>query len=244
MFSLRHLAVAATATLVLAPAALAAKYAAIITNLGPIVVELDDEKAPVTVENFLTYAKDDFYNDTVFHRVIPGFMIQGGGFDHHGNYPGGLHQKGEGHGIRPPITNEWRNGLSNTRGTLAMARLGNQPDSATAQFFINLKDNGFLDQPRDGAGYAVFGKVIGGMEVVDAIAGVPTTRVGGMGDVPREEVRIESVKELSKTEARNFAATARLEAARKRVDAAEAELAAAKQELEAAEKAMAEDAGE
>jgi len=244
MFSLRRVAVVALATLAVAPTALAAKYAAIRTSLGPIVVELDDEKAPVTVENFLTYAKDDFYDGTVFHRVIPGFMIQGGGFDHHGNYPGGLHQKGEGHGIRPPITNEWRNGLKNMRGTLAMARLGNQPDSATAQFFINLKDNGFLDQPRDGAGYAVFGKVIGGMEVVDAIAGVPTTRVGGMGDVPREEVRIESVTELSKAEAENFAASARLEAAKKRMAAAEAELAAAKKELQDAEAAMKKGAGE
>lgn len=244
MISLRRVAVAAIASLTLVPAAFATKYAAITTSLGPIVVELDDEKAPITVENFLTYAKDGFYDNTVFHRVIPGFMIQGGGFDHHGNYPGGLHQKGEGHGIRPPITNEWRNGLKNMRGTLAMARLGNQPDSATAQFFINLKDNGFLDQPRDGAGYAVFGTVIGGMTVVDAIAGVPTTRVGGMGDVPREEVRIESVKELSRSEAENFASRARIEMARKRVAAAEAELAEARRELEAAESEAKKGAGE
>jgi cyclophilin family peptidyl-prolyl cis-trans isomerase len=244
MLSLRRVAVTALATLAIAPAAMAAKYVAMTTSLGAIVIELDDEKAPITVENFLTYAKDGFYNDTVFHRVIPDFMIQGGGFDHHGNYPGGLHQKGEGHGIRPAIVNEWRNGLSNKRGTLAMARLGNQPDSATAQFFINLKDNDFLDQPRDGAGYAVFGKVIGGMQVVDAIGGVPTTRVGGMGDVPRNEVRIESVKEISKSEARTFASQARLDAAKRRMAAAEAEFEAAKRELEAAEEAAKKDEGE
>ncbi len=201
MLSLRRVAVTALATLAIAPAALAAKYAAMNTSLGAIVIELDDEKAPVSVENFLTYAKDGFYKDTVFHRVIPDFMIQGGGFDHHGNYPGGLHQKGAGHGIRPAIVNEWRNGLSNKRGTLAMARLGGQADSATAQFFINLKDNDFLDQPRDGAGYAVFGKVIGGMQVADAIATVPTTRLpSGMGDVPTIEVRIESVLPLPASE--------------------------------------------
>ena len=140
--------------------------------------------------------------------------------------------------------NEWRNGLSNKRGTLAMARLGNQPDSATAQFFINLKDNDFLDQPRDGAGYAVFGKVIGGMPVVDAIGNVPTTRVGGMDDVPRAEVRILSVKEISKTEARTFASQARLEAAKRRMAAAEAEFEAAKQELQAAEEAAKKDTEE
>jgi peptidyl-prolyl cis-trans isomerase A (cyclophilin A) len=243
MLSLRRVAVTALATLAIAPAALAAKYATMNTSLGAIVIELDDEKAPVSVENFLTYAKDGFYKDTVFHRVIPDFMIQGGGFDHHGNYPGGLHQKGAGHGIRPAIVNEWRNGLSNKRGTLAMARLGGQADSATAQFFINLKDNDFLDQPRDGAGYAVFGKVIGGMSVVDAIGAVPTTRAGGMGDVPRTEVRILSVKEISKSEARTFASQARLDAAKRRMAAAEAEFEAAKLELKAAEEAAKKDEG-
>lgn len=232
MLRLRHFAAAALMALVASPLALAAKFAVIATNLGPIMVELDDEKAPITVANFEQYAKDGFYDNTVFHRVMPGFMIQGGGFDHHGNYPGGLHQKGEGHGIRPSITNEWRNGLKNERGTLAMARLGNQPDSATAQFFINLKDNGFLDQPRDGAGYAVFGKVIGGMDVVDRIAGVPTARVGGMGDVPTSEVRIETVKMLSRIEA----AELRVAAAEAKLAAAETELAAARRELEAARK--------
>jgi peptidyl-prolyl cis-trans isomerase A (cyclophilin A) len=204
MTSLRRIAFAALATLAIAPAALAAKYATMTTTLGTIVIELEDEKAPISVENFLTYAKDGFYEGTVFHRVIPDFMIQGGGFDHHGNYPGGLHQKGAGHGIRPAIANEWRNGLANTRGTLAMARLGGQADSATSQFFINLKDNDFLDQPRDGAGYAVFGKVIGGMQVVDAIATVPTTRLpSGMGDVPAIEVRIESVRVLPESEVKD-----------------------------------------
>ena len=199
MFSLRRVAVVALATLAVAPTALAAKYAAIRTSLGPIVVELDDEKAPVTVENFLTYAKDDFYDGTVFHRVMPGFMIQGGGFDHHGNYPGGLHQKGEGHGIRPPITNEWRNGLKNMRGTLAMARLGNQPDSATAQFFINLKDNGFLDHSSptpQGWGYCVFGRVVEGMDVVDKIRKAPTGSHGMHQDVPVDTILIESVELL------------------------------------------------
>ena len=240
MPSLRHFATAAVAALTVAPLALAAKFAVIATSAGPIVVELDDEKAPITVENFEKYADDGYYDATVFHRVIPGFMIQGGGFDFHGDYPQGLHDKGTHGGLREPIKNEWRNGLKNERGTLAMARLSNKPDSATAQFFINLKTNGFLDQPRDGAGYAVFGKVISGMEVVDQIAGVRTTRVGGMADVPLKPVMIETVKMLSKSEAMNFAKKARIEAATARVAELEAELETARRELEAARK----DAGE
>lgn len=132
------------------------------TSLGDVVLELDGEKAPISVLNFLRYAKDGFYNGTIFHRVIPGFMIQGGGFT------SDMEKKEK--GLRPPIKNEWRNGLKNVKGSLAMARLGGNADSATAQFFINDKDNGFLDQPQpDGAAYAVFGKVVGGMDVVEKI---------------------------------------------------------------------------
>jgi peptidyl-prolyl cis-trans isomerase A (cyclophilin A) len=130
------------------------------TTEGDIVLELDAEKAPITVDNFIRYAKEGFYNGTIFHRVMKDFMIQGGGFtiDMEKKEPS-----------RPGIKNEWKNGLGNKRGTIAMARLGNQPDSATAQFFINVVDNPMLDQPRDGAGYAVFGKVVEGMDVVDKI---------------------------------------------------------------------------
>ncbi len=173
------------------PAAPATDYAVIRTNKGPIVVELDRAKAPISVENFLTYAKDGFYDGTVFHRVIPGFMVQGGGF--------GTDSKQK--PTRAGIRNEWTNGLSNKRGTLAMARLGRQPDSATAQFFINLKDNGFLDQPRDGAGYAVFGKVIAGMEVVDAIALVPRGQRNGMADWPTQDIVMEKIEAITKDEA-------------------------------------------
>lgn len=173
------------------PAAVAMEYAVIRTNKGLIVVELDRAKAPISVDNFLAYAKEGFYDGTVFHRVIPGFMIQGGGF--------GTDSKQK--EPRAAIRNEWRNGLSNKRGTLAMARLGRQPDSATAQFFINLKDNDFLDQPRDGAGYAVFGKVLAGMDVVDAIALVPRGQRNGMGDWPTQDVVMEKVEAITKDEA-------------------------------------------
>lgn len=171
-----------------APAAAAMDYAVIRTSMGNIVVELDRAKAPITVENFLTYAKDGFYNGTVFHRVIPGFMVQGGGF--------GADAKQK--ATRPTIRNEWTNGLKNTRGTLAMARLGGRADSASSQFFINLKDNGFLDEPRDGSGYAVFGRVLSGMEVVDAIAMVPRGSRNGMGDWPRQDVVMEKVEAITK----------------------------------------------
>jgi len=137
------------------------------TSMGDIVLELDREKAPVTVENFLSYVKKGHYDGTVFHRVIGNFMIQGGGF---ADEDGTLTQKKTGKGIK----NEGKNGLKNRRGTIAMARTG-IPDSATAQFFINVQDNAGLDFPNpDGHGYAVFGKVVGGMDVVDKIKAVKT----------------------------------------------------------------------
>ena len=156
------------------------------TNVGDIVLALNHAKAPITVENFLQYAEDDFYDGTIFHRVMDDFMIQGGGFTED------MQQKE----TRAGIKNEWQNGLTNANGTIAMARLGNQPDSATAQFFINVKDNLFLDQPRDGAGYAVFGEVVAGMEVVDAIKTVPTERKGQHGNVPRVAMVIEDVNRI------------------------------------------------
>jgi cyclophilin family peptidyl-prolyl cis-trans isomerase len=149
------------------------------TSLGNITLELNAEKAPASTENFLAYVHDGFYQDTVFHRVIKNFMIQGGGFT------ADLERKE----TRAPIQNEADNGLKNVRGTLAMARTG-QPHSATSQFFINLKDNHFLDyreKNRAGWGYTVFGKVVEGMEVVDKIAALSTTaRPNGMRDVPIE----------------------------------------------------------
>ncbi|HMW22608.1 MAG TPA: peptidylprolyl isomerase [Burkholderiaceae bacterium] len=151
------------------------------TSMGDIVVELDAAKAPKTVDNFLQYVKAGHYDGTVFHRVIPNFMIQGGGMD------ATMKEKP----TRDPIPLESRNGLSNVRGTLAMARTM-VPDSATAQFFINVKDNAFLDQPnsRDGNGYAVFGKVVAGMDVVDKIKAVATGNRGPHQNVPTEPVTI------------------------------------------------------
>lgn len=156
--------------------------ATIETDRGSIRVALDRAEAPVTVANFLTYARDGFYADTIFHRVIPGFMIQGGGLT------GDMERKA----TRAPIANESDNGLSNARGTLAMARTSD-PDSATSQFFINLTDNARLDGQKGQPGYTVFGRVTGGMDVVDRIAAVETTRRAGHRDVPRETVRIEAV---------------------------------------------------
>ncbi len=154
------------------------------TSMGVIHIELNQEKAPVTVENFLTYVRSGFYNGTIFHRVIPNFMIQGGGFT------ADMQQKP----TRGPIKNEGANGLKNLRGTIAMARLP-QPDTATSQFFINHRDNAFLDYAGPGReGYAVFGKVVSGMDVVDKIAAVPTHQVGPYGDVPVTPVIIESVE--------------------------------------------------
>jgi cyclophilin family peptidyl-prolyl cis-trans isomerase len=152
------------------------------TNLGTIRIELYPAKAPKSVANFLQYVKDGHYNGVVFHRVIPNFMIQGGGFEK------GMKEKP----TRPPIENEAKNGLKNDLGTLAMART-NQPHSASAQFFINTKNNDFLNYPgQDGWGYAVFGKVVSGMDVVMKISQVPTGNVGPFGDVPKEPVVIES----------------------------------------------------
>jgi cyclophilin family peptidyl-prolyl cis-trans isomerase len=149
------------------------------TNHGDIAVELFEDKAPISCENFRQYAQDGHFNDTIFHRVIPNFMIQGGGMD------ASMTSKP----TRDPIKNEAENGELNVRGTLAMARTG-VVDSATSQFFINLRDNDFLNHgPRD-FGYAVFGKVAEGMDVVDAIAGVATGSSGGHQDVPLDTVTI------------------------------------------------------
>ena len=156
------------------------------TSQGTLVIELYQDKAPKSVENFLQYARDGFFNGTVFHRVIPDFMIQGGGFTPD------MKQKA----TRPPIQNEAANGLKNELGTLAMARTGD-PHSASAQFFINLKDNSFLDFPgRDGWGYAVFGRLVQGLDVVQKIAKVPTANAGPHQNVPTTPVLIESVKLL------------------------------------------------
>jgi peptidyl-prolyl cis-trans isomerase B (cyclophilin B) len=156
------------------------------TNLGEIRMELDAAKAPVTTQNFLNYVNDGFYDGLIFHRVIPGFMIQGGGFDPQ------MQQKE----TKAPIKNEAGNGLENSTGSIAMART-NVVDSATAQFFINLKDNDFLNhrsQSADGFGYAVFGRVIEGMDVVRSIEKVKTGNRGFHQDVPTEAVIINSIR--------------------------------------------------
>ena len=151
------------------------------TSAGDVVIELDAAKAPKTVENFVAYVKAGHYDGTIFHRVIPEFMVQGGGFD-----PAMKERS-----VRPPIPLEARNGLSNQRGTVAMARTM-VPDSATAQFFINVKDNVFLDaaNARDGNGYAVFGRVVSGMDVVDKIRVMPTGDKGPFQNVPVEPILI------------------------------------------------------
>ncbi len=156
----------------------------LVTSQGDIVIQLDAAKAPKTVENFIQYVKAGHYNGTIFHRVIDGFMIQGGGMTPN------MKEKP----TRAPIPLESRNGLSNLRGTVAMART-NVPDSATAQFFINVKDNEFLDAARspDGNGYAVFGKVVQGLETVDKIRKVETGQRGPHGDVPVQPVTIKQV---------------------------------------------------
>lgn len=155
------------------------------TSLGSVTIELEDEKAPGTVANFLAYVDDKHFDGTIFHRVISDFMIQGGGF------ASGLRQKP----TKASIKNESANGLSNKRGTLAMARTS-APDSASAQFFINVKDNDFLDRASaaDKVGYCVFGKVTSGMEVVDKIKAVKTGSRGGFQDVPVQEVLINSIR--------------------------------------------------
>ncbi|HJV81353.1 MULTISPECIES: peptidylprolyl isomerase [Oxalobacteraceae] len=154
------------------------------TNYGKIKLELDAEKAPKTVENFLSYVKSGHYDGTIFHRVIDGFMIQGGGFEP------GMKQKP----TNEPIENEAKNGLKNEPYTVAMARTS-APHSASAQFFINVKNNSFLDYPgQDGWGYCVFGKVVEGTDVVDKIKSVKTTRTGMHSDVPVENVVVEKAE--------------------------------------------------
>lgn len=154
------------------------------TNYGDIIVELFEEAAPISCDNFRQYATDEFFANTVFHRVIPNFMIQGGGME------ADLSRKQ----TRDAIKNEADNGEKNIRGTLAMARTG-EVDSATSQFFINLRDNDFLDHGGRDFGYAVFGKVSSGMDVADAIATVPTGNQGGQQDVPVEPVTILEVSQ-------------------------------------------------
>lgn len=154
------------------------------TSHGVITLELDAERAPESTRNFLAYVESGHYENTVFHRVMAGFMVQGGGFEP------GMQQKETG----APIKNEANNGLKNVRGSVAMART-NAPHSATAQFFINVADNGFLDYPgQDGWGYAVFGKVIDGMEVVDKIEAAKTGKRGFHGDVPIEDIVIQKAE--------------------------------------------------
>ena len=156
------------------------------TNFGTIMIELDAENAPKTVDNFLSYVRSGFYNNTIFHRVIDGFMIQGGGFE-----PGMKQKK-----TNAPIENEANNGLSNETYSIAMARTPD-PHSATAQFFINVNNNDFLDYPgQDGWGYCVFGKVTEGKDVVDRIRKVATGRAGMHADVPLEDVIIEKAEEI------------------------------------------------
>jgi peptidyl-prolyl cis-trans isomerase A (cyclophilin A) len=176
-FLSRFLAVLVAATALCASGTALAQKVRLSTTAGDIVVELDAAKAPKSVANFLQYVKAGHYDGTIFHRVIPNFMIQGGGMT-----PDMKEKE-----TRPAIPLESRNGLTNQRGTIAMARTPD-PNSATAQFFINVKDNDFLNQAqaRDGNGYAVFGKVIEGMDVVDKIRVVPT----GPGDVPTEPIVI------------------------------------------------------
>src|SRR5687767_11047798 len=153
------------------------------TSHGDFSVEVDEESAPISAQNFLRYVDEGYYDGTIFHRVIPGFMVQGGGFT------AGMEHK-PGHA---PIQNEASNGLKNQRGSLAMART-NDLHSATSQFFVNLVDNGFLDHRTGNFGYAVFGRVVGGIDVIDRIAKVKTGRRHGHDDVPAESVLIKSAR--------------------------------------------------
>ena len=156
------------------------------TSLGSFTLELDADKAPISVENFLSYVDDGFFDGLIFHRVIPGFMIQGGGF-----MPD-MSQKQN----NAPIKNEATNGLKNLRGTIAMART-NEVNSATSQFFINLSDNAFLDHAPGNFGYAVFGKVVDGLDTIDRIAKERTSRRKGHDDVPSSDVTIKSAKRIT-----------------------------------------------
>ena len=170
-----------------APKAAKGPIVEFVTSQGNIRIQLDAKKAPVSTKNFLAYVKSGHYKGTIFHRVIPGFMVQGGGFT-----PGMQEKR-----TRAAIKNEGGNGLRNARGTLAMARTSD-PHSATSQFFINVANNRFLDrdESRDGAGYAVFGRVIKGMDVVDKIVAMPTTTRGGHSDVPTTAIVIKSARVL------------------------------------------------
>ena len=159
------------------------------TNMGAIVIELNEKKAPKTVENFLNYVKSGHYDGTIFHRIIDGFMIQGGGMDAE------MNEKA----TNAPVENEADNGLKNDAGTIAMART-QDPHSATSQFFVNVKDNDFLNHSgknMQGWGYTVFGKVTGGMDVIEKMRGVPTGRFGMHADVPKEPVVINSATIIS-----------------------------------------------
>ena len=156
------------------------------TNHGAFTVEFFPDKAPITVANFLQYVDDSFFDNTIFHRVIPGFVIQGGGF------VTGMKQKK----TREPIENEAKNGLKNLRGSLSMART-NDINSATSQFFVNLKDNAFLDNSPGNFGYAVFARVTEGLEVIDAIAALTTGSRMGHQDVPREDVVVTAARRIA-----------------------------------------------
>ena len=156
------------------------------TSLGDFTVELLPDEAPQTVENFLRYVDESFFDGTLFHRVVPGFVIQGGGLT------SGFQSKT----THPPVKNEANNGLKNLRGTLSMART-NDPHSATSQFFVNLRDNDFLDQKSGQHGYAVFGRVTAGMDVIDRIAVVSTGRRKGYDDAPLEDVLIRSARRVT-----------------------------------------------
>jgi cyclophilin family peptidyl-prolyl cis-trans isomerase len=156
------------------------------TTLGSFTIEFFEKEAPISVANFLKYVDDGFFDGTIFHRIVPGFVIQGGGFTED------LSQKK----TQPPIKNEADNGLKNERGTLSMART-NDINSATSQFFVNLKDNDFLDHKRGNFGYAVFARVTEGMDVVDQIAAVETARKRGFDDVPVEPVIMTAVRRIA-----------------------------------------------
>ena len=185
-------AAAPAATALQAPAATASGPVVVLeTTMGNIRIALDEQKAPITVKNFLTYTRAGHYDGTIFHRVIPRFMVQGGGMD------AAMKEKA----TRPPIKNEAANKLRNDRGTVAMARTA-EPNSATAQFFINVKDNHRLDFGIGGAGYAVFGAVVEGMDVVDKIVSVQTTSKSGYENVPVTAVLIKTAREVKGTAAR------------------------------------------
>lgn len=166
-------------------------YVKLATTKGDIVIELNNEKAPISTKNFLSYVDNKFYDGTIFHRVIPNFMVQGGGFNPD------MSQKPTEKGIK----NEWQNGLKNVRGSVAMARTM-VADSGTSQFFINVVDNAPLDQPRDGAAYAVFGKVLSGMDVVDKIKDVKTANKGQHQNVPVDPIVITSATRMSEADAK------------------------------------------